>query len=145
MPQVCFASAALYFGAIHAMAVIGCIDHAAFADGFIKTWPAAATFKFRIAFEQRVATGGTVVGADLKMFFEGAAPRALGAFHAGDIVYVRRQDLFPFLLGQIQFGRIGLGIEGILVLHGFVLNGVRFALCPTGKGGEGEQAKADLI
>ena len=48
MPQMGFTAAALYFGTLHAVGIVRRIDYAGFADGLVKTGPAAAAFKFGV-------------------------------------------------------------------------------------------------
>ncbi len=57
------AAAALYFGAVHSVGVVGQIDDAGFGDGLVKAGPAAAAVELGIADEQRVTAGYTVIGS----------------------------------------------------------------------------------
>jgi hypothetical protein len=51
MAKMRFTPAAHYLGTPHAMGIVWHIDNTGFADGFIKTWPTATTFKLGIAYK----------------------------------------------------------------------------------------------
>ena len=103
MPQVGLATAAFHFRPVHAVGVIRQIDDASLADGLIEAGPAAAAFKFGIAFKQRIPANGAIIGADLLRAFEGACPGPFGAFLTGYFVYVLWQDL--------------LGLNSLVIAH----------------------------
>ena len=88
MSEVRFATTALYLGTAHAQRIIGCVNNAALADRFVKTWPAATAFKFGIAFKQRIATSRAIVSAFIKKVFILACPWPLRSFLPCDMLYV---------------------------------------------------------
>lgn len=111
--EVGLAAAALHFGAVHAVAVVGQIDDAGFADGSVEAGPTAAAFKFSIAFKEGIAAGGTEVGAYFLRMLEGAGARPFGAFLACYVVHVLGQNFFPFFIGEFDPAGIGAGINGV--------------------------------
>ena len=80
-----FAPAALHFCSVHPMCIIRSINHAFLADGFIKTWPAAATFKFGVTFKESIAAGCTIVSAGFFKVFKLAGPCPFSSFLPGNI------------------------------------------------------------
>ena len=90
MAQVSFAPATLYFGAGHAMRMVGGVNDGAFADGLVKTGPAATAVKFCIAFKQGIAAGQSVISANFFEVFKLACPGAFGTFLAGNVVHISR-------------------------------------------------------
>lgn len=128
MSEVRFASTALYFGSIHAMRIIGSINDIAFSNGVVEAGPAAAALEFGIAFKERIATGCAEIGADLFAVFEGTGPGALGSFHPCDVKHVGWKHFFPFVFSEIDFGGVGMGVDGGFLIHVLGFGGGRLHL-----------------
>jgi hypothetical protein len=114
MAQVRLATAALHFGALHSMGVIGRINNASLADGLVKAGPAAAAFEFGIAFKQGVAANSAVIGSNFLAIFKLAGPGPLGALLPCNGVHIGRQYLSPFFFSDIHLRRVGAGINRVL-------------------------------
>lgn len=115
MAKMGFTAAAHDLGAVHAMGVIGGVDDAAFADGFVKARPAAAAFEFGIAAEQRVTAYGTIECSDVFGVLQRAAPGAFRPSAAGDLVNIFWQDLFPLLVAHAYGGGVGMRVNGVVL------------------------------
>ena len=113
MAQVGLAAPAFYFCAAHSKGIIGQVDNTGFADGGIEAGPSAAAFKFRIALKEGIATGGAIKGTHLFGMLKRAGAGSLSAFHPGDIIDIIGQDFLPFFVGNVHFGRVGPGINGV--------------------------------
>jgi hypothetical protein len=85
------------------MGIIRRIYNTCFGDGLIKTGPSAATVEFGITLEERVSTGGAVVGAYFFGVFKGTGKRSFGTLLASDIKDIGGQDFLPFLVTEIHF------------------------------------------
>ena len=116
MAQVGLTTSAYDLGALHAVRVVGGIDNAAFADGFVETWPAATAFEFGVAAEQRVAADGAIIRSDLPGLFKRAAPGVFRTLVPGDLKDIRRQDLFPLLVGQVHGRAIRMRVYRVIFL-----------------------------
>ena len=116
MSEVGFAPSAHHFGAVHAIGVVGRVNDTAFTNRLVEGRPATAAFKFGIAYKQWIAADSTIIGAFVLNVFQRAAPWSLRTFLAGYIVDVRRQYLFPLFVGHVDFGRIGVGINRVVLV-----------------------------
>lgn len=114
MTEMRFASAAFDLRPIHPIGMIGQIDHAAFANRFIETRPAATAFELGVAPEEGIAAGRTIVGADLMILLQRTAVGPLRSLLPGDIVYVLRQYVLPLIVGQVHRGRVGVRIDRVI-------------------------------
>lgn len=116
MSEVRFATTALYLGACHAMGVIGSINNAAFADGFVEAGPSATAFKFGIAFKKGIATNGTIVGANFTELFKLARPGPFGTLLPGYIINLFGEHFLPFFVADGHFAGIGAGIGRVFLI-----------------------------
>src|SRR4051794_25762603 len=110
------AAATLYLRALHAKGVVGLVDNAAFGNRLVKRRPAAAAFKLRVRYKQRIAAHRTVVRT---LFFEGfvlAAPRPLGTFLPRNLVHIFRQHFFPFVVAYVHLAGVGVGVMRVFVI-----------------------------
>ena len=98
MAEMGFAATAHHFGTVHTVRVVGLIDNASLGNGLVEAGPTAAAFEFGIAAEKGVSASCAVIGSHFIERFIFARPGAFGSFLAGDMEYIRGQDLFPFLI-----------------------------------------------
>jgi hypothetical protein len=109
-----FATTALYFGALHTMAIVGRVQDATLCKGLKKAGPTAATFEFGLTLEQGLSTGLAMVGAYFAGLFDRAAPGSLGPFLARNVIDIRGKDLLPFALRQVDLSTVGTRVYRVI-------------------------------
>jgi hypothetical protein len=101
------------------MGIIRRIDDTGFGNRLIETGPSAATVEFGITLEERVSTGGAMIGTYIFRVFKGTGKRSFCSFLPRDVIDIGRQDFLPFLLTEIHFISGIAGVNGIFgAIHG---------------------------
>src|SRR3989344_6845271 len=103
------ALAAHHFGAAHEETAVFLFSDVFGLHGCIKTRPAGAGIEFGVGTEKFRPTADTLVNALVLAVVIFAGEGALGAFLARDLVLLRREEFFPFLVVLVN-----------LVFHGSV-------------------------
>src|SRR6188508_691535 len=121
MAEMCLTPAALYFGSLHAQAIIGSIDNTCFGDRLIEAGPSTSAVKLSVTLEQCISTSNTTVQADFFRLFKLACPGSFCSFLPGDIILLRRKQFFPIVIFQLNLSSICGGILrrffAFIILH----------------------------
>ena len=112
--------------ALHAQAAVAAVAHGAGRQRLVEAGPAGATMELGPGVVQRMSAHGAHEGAItfVVRVFPGESP--FGAAIEGDVVEIRRKDLFPFTFRHVQRGGVGRApIWVVRMVTDFALRGGR--------------------
>ena len=108
MPEVCFAVTTHQFDSVHAMLVVRTLQDVGLIQFRVEAGPSTAGVEFAVRIKQCMAAADTVIISTLPTLIVFTAVRRFGASLPGDTVLLRRQLLFPFLVGLANFCHAGI-------------------------------------
>lgn len=103
MSEVCAASAAEDFGALHAVGSVVSFGDGLWGDGLVVAGPSAAGFVFGVGIEEVLLAGDALVGAVFFVVVEFAGEGRFGAAAANDAVGFWAEFFFPLFFGFLDF------------------------------------------
>lgn len=110
---------------LHAVGVVFAVNDAVFPNGLEETWPAARAGKLCIGAEQLVSADSTVVRSLYLRIPVLSGEWAFSCLLTRNRIQVRRKDLPPFGVGNIEMFRVGIGVIGIIFVTSLCLKHLR--------------------